>query len=822
MNRSGLARAASIVVPAIVLAVAAACSGGSGAEQEEPSRAATILARAPSQQPLDVRGPGSQISYGDISRPLRDMEQPEDSQPPRFFPARPTPRPQVAPQLVPDTTTVQREIGPFAMPATGLDFLGQGATLGMCDFDAGRDAKGPNCTTTGLPPDTNGAVGAHHYVQLVNGGIGIWDKTGTLVMTPKLLNTVWAGYTCTHVGCACATQNDGDPVVIYDPIADRWLVAQFSLPGGGNTPPSYTCVAVSTTGDPTGSWARYDYSYNTALNDYTKWGVWTDSFLSTFNSFGNGSADVCAFDKAAMLAGGPAAMQCTGQLNNYFSILPAGVEGQIPPPNGEPALYATDDGTSQVQIWTYKAAWPAATGTFSSGPVSIAVNAFASKCGGNDCVPEPSPGNLLQALDDRPMFRLAYRNFGDHEALLMNHTVSTGSGAGSPTGLRWWEIRAPASATPEVYQQGSYAPADSNYRWLGSMAQDQAGDFALGFSEASSTTTPLIAWTGRLATDALGTMAQGEAVVHAGGGVETGSVQGQTADRWGDYSAMTVDPTDDCTFWYTNQIYPSNGTFNWDTYVATFKFPRCAANDFTIDVSPATANLPQGSTVQYTVSVASTVGTPETVALYVQNLPAGVTGAFNPTSVLAGNTSILTLTAAATASNATATFMVIGTAPSAVHPATADVVVGSGGTDAGTDSGTGDSGGMMSDSGGTTDSGGMTDSGGKPDAGGTKDSGSGSGSSSGGTTDSGSAQDSGHVGDSGGMLDSGSGGGDSGSADAAEEGDASAGSGNSGNSSGCGCRTVDSPYGSSSAPLLALAGAIAVTLRRRRRSTCTS
>jgi MYXO-CTERM domain-containing protein len=716
------------------------------------------------------------------------------------------------------------------MPAAGLDFLGQGTSLGMCNWDAGHDAVGPNCTTTGLPPDTNGAIGPHHFVQLVNGGIGIWDKTGALVMTPKLLNTVWAGYTCTNTGCACATENDGDPVVIYDPIADRWLISQFSLPNGGNTPPSYACVAVSTTGDPTGPYARYDYSYAIGLNDYTKWGVWTDSYMSTFNAFGGGGADMCAFDKASMLAGRPAAMQCTGELSSYFSILPAGVEGPVPPPNGEPALYASDDGTSHLFIWKYTAAWPAATGTFSTSPVSLTVSKFNAKCNGGSCVPQPSPGNKLQDLDDRPMFRLAYRNFGDHEALLMNHTIASGGG----TGIRWYEIREPGSATPAVYQQGTYAPADSTWRFLGSMAQDQAGDFALGFSESSNTLRPLIAWTGRLATDALGSMAQGEAVVHTGAGVETGSDMSGVFDRWGDYSAMTVDPTDDCTFWYTNEVYPSNGGFNWDTYVANFKFARCAANDFHVDVSPGTANLPPGSSVQYTVSVANTAGTPETVALYVQNLPAGVTGAFNPTSLTAGNTSILTLTAAAGAANATATFMVIGTAPSAVHPATADVVVGAAGTDAGTDTGATDSGGTMGgDSGGTTDSGGMTDSGSTKDSGGGTDSGSakdsGSGTDSGGVTDSGGGFDSGSAHDSGSLVDTGtfdsaSGGPDTGSSpgDAADEGDGSAGSGPSGSTSGCGCRTVDAPDGSSSVPLLAFAGAIAVVVRRRRRLACTS
>jgi MYXO-CTERM domain-containing protein len=808
MNRRHLARAGSLVVPAIALAVAAAaCSGRSPAE-EGPSPGEAAQVRAPAQQPLDVRRPGWQLSYADVSRPLREMTEPEDSAPPRYFAARPTPHAHVGPLLAPDPT-LQRTIGPDTMPAAGLTFLGQGTTFGMCNWDAGHDAApdvfGLNCTTTGIPPDTNGAVGPTHYVQLVNGGIGVWDKTGHVVMTPKLLNTVWSGYTCTHAGCACATQNDGDPVVIYDPMADRWLVSQFSLPNNGSTPPAYQCVAVSTGGDPTGTYARYDYSYAIGLNDYTKWGVWTDSYMSTFNAFGGGGADMCAFDRAAMLAARPAAMQCTGESGTYSSILPAGVEGQIPPPNGEPALFASDDGTSNVLVWTYSAAWPAATGSF-QGPASVAVNAFTGQCGGGDCVPQPSPGNQLQDLDDRPMFRLAYRNFGDHEALLMNHTVA----AGSSTGIRWFEIRAPGSATPTIQQQGTYAPGDGNWRWLGSMAQDQAGDFALGFAESSTTTRPLIAWTGRLASDAPGTMGQGEAVVHAGAGVETGVIRGQTADRWGDYSAMTVDPVDDCTFWYTNEAYPSDGTFNWDTYIATFKFPTCAANDFGITVSPGTASLPPGTSVQYTVSTTAKVGTPETVALFVQNLPSGVTGAFSPSSVTVGAGATLTLTATAAAPNATATFMVIGTATSAIHPATAVVVVGSGSVDAGPDSsdsgvagdsgGAGDSGVVVGDSGVANDSGVSTDSA---------------------TLDSGAPRDSGQAVDSSVPADTGSSGADSGlaSSDAAEE-DAASGPGNAGSSSGCGCRTADSRQGTSGAILLVVAAFVAAGRRRRSADRC--
>ena len=165
------------------------------------------------------------------------------------------------------------------------------------------------------------------------------------------------------------------------------------------------------------------------------------------------------------------------------------------------------------------------------------------------------------------MYRLAYRNFGDHESLVLNHTVL--ADGTDRAGIRWYEVRSPGSS-PSIYQQSTYAPADGGYRWMGSIAQDSAGNTALGFSVSSGTVYPSIRYTGRLANDPLGTLPQGEATIIDGTGSQTG-----TGARWGDYSMLGIDPVDDCTFWYTQEYMQTTSGAGWQTRVASFKFPGC-------------------------------------------------------------------------------------------------------------------------------------------------------------------------------------------------------------------------------------------------------
>ena len=570
-------------------------------------------------------------------------------------------------RLLPRDPVLQPDVPTHTMPVTALNIIGQGNT-------------NTPTTMSGTPPDTNGAVGPNHYVQVVNSGIAIWNKSGTVAASSAKINTLFTGYVGTNAGNACATNNDGDPVVVYDPMADRWLITQFSLPNA-NSGPNFQCVAVSKTADPTGAYWLYDYQY-AGLNDYGKFGVWPDAYYATFNMFnlsGGGDADVCAYDRVSMLQGRPAAQQCFQQTGGVFGLLPVSMDGKVKPPRGEPGFIASLGNTvnDAVDLWKFHVDWVTPANTTLDGPTTLPVAAFAQLCNGGACVSQPSPGNKLASLADRPMFRLSYRNFGTHESLLMNHAVSTSGGGG----VRWYEIRSP-NATPVVFQQGTYSPNDASFRWMASIAQDQAQGMALGFTISSTTRMPSMAWTGRIASDATGVMGQGETVVDNGTGVETGKFSNnQLATRWGDYSNMTVDPVDDCTFWYTSEIYHVTGPIpkTWDTQIASFKFANCAANDFSLTLSPATQNVALGAQATFTVTTAATAGTPESIALSVQDLPTGVSAAFNPATVTAGTPSVLTLTAAANApltGSPAPFFTVIGKAPSAVHPAYAQLAVG--------------------------------------------------------------------------------------------------------------------------------------------------
>jgi MYXO-CTERM domain-containing protein len=573
---------------------------------------------------------------------------------------------------------VIQAFAPITSALTVTGFLGQGDTLGGCIYPKPDMGEPAGCTTTGDPPDTNGAVGLNDYVQVVNGGVAVWSKSGSLRMPAKYLNTLWAGYTGTNAGNACATQNDGDPVVLYDQLADRWFITQFSLPNyDSNKGPSFQCVAVSQTSDPLGAWNRYDFQYSAMINDYGKFGVWSDAYYASFNNFNPSSqgANVCAYDRTAMLAGGVATQHCFQQSAATFAMLPSSLDGPIKPPNGEPGFFVRLKNGTSISLYKFHADFATPANTTFTGPTNLTVASYAQLCGGGDCVAQKTAGNALASLGDRPMFHLSYRNFGTVESLVFNHSVT----AGTTGGPRWYEIRSP-NATPVVFQQGTFAPADGKYRWMGSISQDQAQDLALGYSVSSSTTVPAIAWTGRVATDAAGTMGQGETVVQTGVGVETGTFSdGSTATRWGDYSNMSVDPTDDCTFWYTTEYYPGDGVFNWDTGISSAKFASCAQNNFSISLAPAIGTVMPGATATFTVTTPLTAGTAETITLVAQDLPTGVTAGFAPATVTAGGTSTLTLTAAGTAPTTgtpAPTFVVIGKATSAVHAAKAQVSVG--------------------------------------------------------------------------------------------------------------------------------------------------
>jgi len=462
--------------------------------------------------------------------------------------------------------SIQTSTGAAAMPSTSTNFEGINNIDGV------------------LPPDTNGDVGPNNYVQWVNLHYQVFDRTGGSLLGPSPGNTLWSGF-----GGVCETTNQGDPVVRYDRMANRWIFTQFAFTvdrRNNLVAPFVQCFAISTTGDPTGTYYRYAWTIsNTYFPDYPKLAVWPDGYYMTVNFFSGNTfvgGGALAFDRAKMLNGQAATAIGFGPLGAaYGGSLPSDLDGSILPPSGAPNYFGAIDTNaspsgSTFQLWKFHVdfATPANStfGLTSSHTPDFnlpVATYFWDMCNGlRSCIQQPGTSQGLDAVSDRLMNRLQYRRFADgHESLVANHTVGVGAG-NNQAAVRWYEIRN-LSTTPTIYQQSTYAPGTDS-RWMGSIAMDQAGDIALGYSVSSSNVSPSIRYTGRLAGDTLATLPEGEATLIEGSGSQTSSF-----NRWGDYSMMAVDPTDDCTFWYTQEYYTATSTAGWQTRVGSFKFPSC-------------------------------------------------------------------------------------------------------------------------------------------------------------------------------------------------------------------------------------------------------
>jgi hypothetical protein len=515
------------------------------------------------------------------------------------------------------------------------------------------------------PPDTNMAVGPNDVVQWVNVRVAIYDKTGTIRSGyPKPGNAFWSGF-----GGPCETQNSGDPIIQYDAVADRWIASQFTsaLSNGAY----YQCFAISKTNDPGGAYTRYAYAFTDGFPDYPKITVWKNAYFASYNMFSSTSGGfigprICAYDRAAMLAGTSAVQECfTLSGGSYGSLLPSDLDGGsafAPPSN---TGYFMDFGNNSLLLWRFTPDFVTPANATLTGPTILAAASFSPACGGGTCIAQPVT-QKLDSLADRLMYRLAYRNFGDHEAMVVNQSVT----AGTSVGVRWYEVRNPLT-NPSIFQQGTYAP-DATYRWMGSAAMDKVGNIAVGYSASSSSVRPGIRYTGRETGDPQGTL-QAEQVIITGGGSQTGGLS-----RWGDYSAMRIDPKDDCTFWYTSEYIPSDGSFNWHTRVASFKFNSCGVTtpDFTIGATPASQTVVQGSPTSYTVNVGSIGSFTNQVDLSVSGQPAGVTPTLSPSSIPGGaGTATLNVSTAASTVPGTYTLTITGTSGATVHSTTVTLIV---------------------------------------------------------------------------------------------------------------------------------------------------
>jgi hypothetical protein len=454
------------------------------------------------------------------------------------------------------------------------------------------------------PPDPVGDVGPNHYVEMINLVFAVYSKTGSLLLGPASLGSLWAGFPITE----CADQS-GDPIVIYDQFADRWVLTQFTTRGRlfPNEPlnPFYNCVAISTTPDPTGSYFRYAFTTGFNFPDYPKYGVWRDSYLITTREFGIQDPSiygigVYGLERNKMIEGDPNARAVSFLLDSNVvpinligdGLLPPDVDGKTKPKSAVPApIIGTQDNDftaygatfDALNVWEFDVKWHSTPTASIVLKTQLPVASFDSvfpcvgAVGSRDCLPQPGITNTAQFLDilsyrQRPTWRLAYRNNGTYESMVTNQSVEALPGQ---AGARWYEIRRSDAGTYTLHQQGTYAPGDGVHRWMGSIAADRNGNMALGYSVVNGTDVfPGIRYTGRLAGDPLGQMTQGEGVVINGTGVQT-----TTNSRWGDYTSLNVDPVDDCTFWYVNEYYTAAGQASsaagWQTRIASFRLPGC-------------------------------------------------------------------------------------------------------------------------------------------------------------------------------------------------------------------------------------------------------
>ena len=446
-------------------------------------------------------------------------------------------------------------------------------------FDGVSRAQGGN----GVPPDTNGDVGPNHYVQSVNDSFKVFDKNRNTLSGPTTFNSFF--FPLGNSTPCGANQNQGDPVVFYDQMADRWVVTDFAFP---ESPGSsfWECIGVSQTGDPVaGGWFLYalqDEPDNpTLLGDYPKFGLWPDAFYLTMNrvDLRPRGVRVYALDRVSMIDGGPAnAVGFTIEfyLGRPSSLVPASFRTGAPPPVGrqEFLLAISRSGVTETHIdgWLFHVDFinpsnsTLGLGSDHSPNAQIIVNAFNKP--GLRVVPQLDTAVTLDSLGNKIMTPVVYQNRNGTESLWADHTVILNDPVG-PTAIRWYQFDVTGGnfpATP-VQQQDWSNGNDGLWRWMPSIAVDENGNVAIAYSTSNASMFPGIRYAGRLASDPLNDLAQGEATMTDGAGSQTGEY------RWGDYTMTTVDPADGISFWHTNEYYMATSDENWSTRIGKFQFP---------------------------------------------------------------------------------------------------------------------------------------------------------------------------------------------------------------------------------------------------------
>src|SRR5438477_5058864 len=465
------------------------------------------------------------------------------------------------------TQTVQGPLAPMPGPSTSFNGMNY------------------NANGAGHPPDTVGDVGPNHFVQAVNTSVGIYDKATGAALATFTFDGLWSG---AGTGTPCDTDHGGDPTVIYDPQHDRFIVADFSWADIQNGP-YYECVAVSKTSDPvSGGWWRYAVRADDAAHpwfpDYPKMGIWPDGLYMTTNMFdcldsvcGNANfkeARVYALNIDDLVNGATLRSVVADTNSSRYSLLPSNYRGTPPPAGRENLVVAESGNLYACEVYKFHVDYAVPSNSTFTGPINVSQTQYV---GAAD--PVASSGNNIDTLSDRAMMQNQYRNFGGVESLWVNHTVGTTS-ASTPTGIQWAQIDVTGGniTTTPVQEQISNNGADGLSRFMGSLAVDHAGNVAVGYAAESVSVAPDVRYAGRLSTDPLNALPQTEVTMlpSVSRSVQTGNCGSSSCTRWGDYSAMTVDPTDDCTFWYTHMYYAAPG-LNWITRIGSFKFSTCSA-----------------------------------------------------------------------------------------------------------------------------------------------------------------------------------------------------------------------------------------------------
>ena len=560
---------------------------------------------------------------------------------------------------LPSDIVLDREVNPRISWGSNpfVRFQGQPDPL-LAQQAAAQSEPDPTFPTTGInadgqlyngvnPPDPSGDVGPNHYIQMINAPSGssvvIYDKGLNVLEGPFMLDSLGSG------NCRFGL---GDPIVLYDRMADRWFLSEFSV--GGNQ----LCIYISQTADPTGSYHHYAFTATNGFPDYPKYGVWTDAYYVGTNE--PSSPTVYAFDRSNMLAGTTATSQSftLPSLSGYgFQMLvPSDHDGASAPPDGAPNYLMRHrdtephgDGTCPnggsgdcLEIFEFRVDWANAANSSITLAHVVPIAEFDSDlCGYStfSCLRQRGSSVRLDPLREIIMPTLQYRNFGTHETLVGNLVtdVAGSTNGNDQAGVRWFELRKMGNGGWTLHQEGTYAP-DSHNRWMGSAALDQSGNLAIGYNAASSTLYPSLRYAGRLVNDPLGTLPQGEAIIIEGAG-PNGSI------RYGDYSQISVDPADDCTFWFTGQYNPSTA---WSTRIATFRFEGCDANGATFSMTAASnsAEICQTDTAQFELSFDATSGFSTPVSLTTNGLNGTGSFSVNPVNTFP-STSLLTIQDAA-------------------------------------------------------------------------------------------------------------------------------------------------------------------------------